>query len=169
MKKAKKLLPPILALLILAVIVFFAWRVYSAYQKDTLYKAINQAWQQANDKDTPEYLKYLDKHSKFKITSIEEGEPLVLNVTVRGVDVAGELRKIDSLAFDLDMDEEELNDYLISLAKQAGSTEVSTIIYAWPEENGTYRIQFSETFIDAMSGMVYSYVQELINELTGGI
>ena len=169
MKRTKKLLPVILVMLIVAAAVFFAWRYYGTNQKETLYKAINQAWQQANDENTPEYLEYIDKHSKFRITSIEQGEPLVLSVTVRGVDLAGELRKIDPLTFSWDMDEEDLNDYLISLVKQAGSTEVTTILYAWPEENGAYRIQFSETFIDAMSGMVYSYAQEWIDELVGGM
>ena len=167
MGKLKKWLPAALIAIVIAILAFLGWRVYHAHMEQTLHQAIADAWNKDWSEDMPAYLQYIDLQSDFEIDDIERGDPWVLTVTVCGLDVGGELNKQDPMLFSEDATETEMDQYLLSLAKQAELTYKTAKIYAWPED-GSYRIQFSETFIDAMTGGVYSYTLDLIEEITGG-
>lgn len=160
--RRRKLVWIILAALLAALAIGLAgWYLCGSRQ---LLRAIEEAWNRDLDEDMPRYLQYIDEHSDFRIEAIEKGEPWVITVTVTGVDLAGELKPRNFAKYD---DPKDIDDYLLSLAKKADPLERTAIIYAWQSEDG-YRIQFSEAFIDAMTGGVYSYTLELIDEIAGG-
>ena len=153
------------AALLLGIGGWYLWNLYSIH---TLHSAIEEAWNRDDTRKIPEYLEYLDEHSSFEIDSVIKGDgPWQVTVTVHGLDLADELERRDPKKFAPDEDPDEIDEYILSLAKKADPMERTTVIYAWPEEDG-YRIRFSETFIDAMTGGVYSYVLELVDDITGG-
>lgn len=168
MTRKVRLLLAVLALLAALLCGFGAWRVYEGAKMDAMYRAVLEVWNQTATEDTPAYLQAIDRRTEFVLEKIEKGNPYVLTVTVYGVDLGGKLRETDPAAMSGLESEQAINDYLTGLVEQSGETEVQTILYAWPEGDG-YRIQFSDTFIDAMSGMVYSYFQDMINGATGGM
>ncbi len=143
------------------------WWVIRDSRREMFRAAIEEAWNRSDAGDLPEYLRYIETFSEFEVEKVETGDPVIITVTVRGIDLGGELKKMDPAGYFGATDEASMNDYLMDLVKIARPTEVTTIVYAWPQEDG-YRIEFSETFVDAMSGMVWSYVMDLADELTGG-
>ena len=116
-------------------------------------------------KNTPVPLYY--QLETLILEEIEKGDPYVLTVTVYGVDLGGKLRETDPAQFPNTDDEQVLNDYLLKLLEESEYTEVQTFLYAWPEDDG-YRIQFSDTFVDAMTGMLMTYAREMVEEVVGG-
>lgn len=168
--KGKKLIIGLVALIAAAAMAFVGWRLYENRQRETLYRAIEEAWQESESANVPAYLQVIDRETRFeveKVEKVEKGDPYVITVTVYGIDLGGRLRETDPASFPDTRDEEVLNEYLLNLLNDAARTEVQTVIYAWPEGDG-YRFRFSETFADAMTGMVYSYTRDLVNEMTGG-
>lgn len=165
--KGKKLIIGLVALIAAAAMAFVGWRLYENRQRETLYRAIEEAWQESESPNAPAYLQVIDRETRFEVEKVEKGDPYVITVTVYGIDLGGRLRETDPASFPDTRDEEVLNEYLLNLLDDAARTEVQTVIYAWPEGDG-YRFRFSETFADAMTGMVYSYTRDLVNEMTGG-
>lgn len=165
--KGKKLLLIALAVVLVAAMAFVSWRLYENRQRETLYRAIEEAWYESESPNAPAYLQVIDLETRFEVEKVEKGEPYVITVTVYGIDLGGRLRQTDPASFPDTREEAVLNEYLLNLLDDAARTEVQTVIYAWPEGDG-YRIRFSETFADAMTGMVYSYTRDLVNEMTGG-
>ena len=164
----KKAVIWIIAIVVLALVCgFLVYGLWGMKQKEKLNESISQAWSKANDDDQPAYLDALAQESTYMLEDFQRGNPWVLTVTVHGVDLGGALKKADLSAFTADSTEKDINDFLILLIKQAAPTKITTRIYAWPEEDG-FRIEFSETFIDAMSGNVYSYAKEALLGFTGG-
>ncbi len=136
-------------------------------RKEMFRETIEEAWNRSDAGDLPEYLRYIETVTEFEVEKVENGDPMIITVTVRGIDLGGELKKTGPADYFGAVDEVSMNSYLIDLAKIAGPTEVTAIVYAWTEGED-YRIEFSDTFVDAMSGMVWSYVMDLVDELTGG-
>ena len=87
MRKGKLLL--ILILIAALAMGAAGWYLWNGNDSRKLHTAIEEAWNRDLDRDMPEYLQYLDEHSEFEITSIEKGQPWVVTVTVKGVDLAG--------------------------------------------------------------------------------
>ncbi len=164
----KKTVIWIAVFVLLAVICgMLAWRMFYLKRMENLSRCISTAWGETYEDDMPEYLKALAWESLYQLDGYEKGDPWVLTVTVMGVDLAAELRKADLSIFTADSTEREIDAFLVSLVKQAAPTRITTYLYAWPENDG-FRIEFSETFIDAMSGKVYSYAKEALLEQMGG-
>ena len=165
--KGKKLIIGLVALIAAAALALLGWRLYEKHQREALYRAIEEAWQESESPNAPAYLQVIDRETRFEVEKVEKGDPYVITVTVYGIDLGDRLRETDPASFPDTRDEEVLNEYLLNLLNDAARTEVQTVIYAWPEGDG-YRFRFSETFADAMTGMVYSYTRDLVNEMTGG-
>lgn len=165
--KGKKLIIGLVALIAAVALALLGWRLYENRQRETLYRAIEAAWQESESPNAPAYLQVIDRETRFEVEKVEKGDPYVITVTVYGIDLGGRLRETDPASFPDTREEAVLNEYLLNLLDDAARTEVQTVIYAWPEGDG-YRFRFSETFADAMTGMVYSYTRDLVNEMTGG-
>lgn len=166
-KNTGRIIAIILAVLLLAAALFMLYRWYEVKRLENMHRAIREAWSVTQDENTPEYLQYIDYWTDFGITDIRKGEPYVVTVTVHGKDLGGRLRQLSLEDFPTDPDPEVLNAYLLEQAKEAEFVAFTAQVYAWKEEDG-WRIQFTETFVDAMSGGVYSYARDLADEITGG-
>lgn len=166
-KRGQGLLFAVIAIIGAALIAGEVWFFYGMFQKKQITRAVDRAWAQAVSPDDPPYLRAIDERSHYEIEKIKKGEVYEITVTVRGVDLGGRLREISLEDFPKTEDEDEINDYLLDLIEEADETEVTTVLYALPEGEG-YSIQFSDTFVDAMSGMVYSYTRELADTWTEG-
>jgi len=160
----------VLSLLVMAMVVLIVIGIaviMNAVEERRISRAIDAAWSQGTAADMPDYLRAIDDQSEYEIQKIEKGNPMVITTVVRGIDLGSVLKDQALSDFPANQEEAVLNSYLLSLIDSAPPTRVSALIYAWEEGDG-YRIQFSETFVDAMSGGVYTYTLELIDEITGG-
>lgn len=164
----KKTVVLIIALLVVALFCgFLAYRLWDVKQKEKLIQCVTEAWSKTYDDDQPAYLEALAWETLYTLDGYEKGNPWILHMTVMGVDLGKELKNADLSMFTQDSTEKEINDFLVSLIKKAEATKITTYIYAWPEGD-SFRIEFSETFIDAMSGKVYSYAKEALLDYMGG-
>ena len=167
MKRSIKILLAILILIVVAFGIFLAWRVYEINRLESIHRVIQEAWDRSKSDDMPEYLQYIDLYSDFGLEKIEKGDPWVITLQVWGVDLAQQMRNMDPARFSAGTEERKLDDYLVSLVKKADVTCVECIVYMYPEEDG-FRVQFTETFVDAMSGMVLTYAREMAQEAVRG-
>ena len=167
MKRSFKILMAILVLIVVAFVAFLGWRVYKVNQQETLTGIIQEAWERTQSDDMPEYMQYMEMYSSFGVKKIEKGDPWVVTVHVWGVDLAEQMRNIDPARFSAGTEERDLDEYLVSLVKKADVTSVECIVYMYPREDG-FRVQFTETFVDAMSGMVLTYAREMAQEAVRG-
>ncbi len=167
MKQKTKMILAVLALIVVAFGIFLGWRIYEVNRLESIHRVIQEAWDQPQSDDMPEYLKYIDMYSDFSIEKIEKGDPWVITIRVMGVDLAEQMRNIDPALFSADMEEWELDTYLVSLVKKADLIYVDCFVYLYPQDDG-FRVQFTETFVDAMSGMTLTYAREMAQEVVGG-
>ena len=167
MSRKKRIILAVVAIVAAALCGILAWRVYQVNRLETVHRVIREAWDREQPEDMPEYLQYLDMYSDFSIEKIEKGDPWVVTVRVRGVDLAEQLRNTDPELFDGDTPEWKLDQYLKELVIRADIVYVDCFVYLFPEEEG-YRVRFTETFVDAMSGMTLTYAREMVEDLVGG-
>ncbi len=167
MNRKKRIILAVVAIVAAALCAILAWRVYEVNRLETVHRVIREAWDREQPEDMPEYLQYLDMYSDFSIEKIEKGDPWVITVRVRGVDLAEQLRNTDPELFADDTAEWELDQYLTSLVSKADIVYVDCFVYLFPEGDG-YRVRFPETFVDAMSGMTLTYAREMVEDLVGG-
>lgn len=167
MNRKVRVILAVLALVAAFLCAFGAWKLYELAQFEKMEQAVWDAWYASYSDDAPAYLDAIDRETYFVLEEIEKGEPYVLTVTVYGVDLGGKLRETDPAEFPNTDDEQVLNDYLLKLLEESEYTKVQTFLYAWPEDGG-YHIQFSDTFVDAMTGMIMTYAREMVEEVVGG-
>lgn len=134
--------------------------------EENIFNAINAEWSKVITADAPAYLNAINEVSSYDIISIEEGEVYTIKVVVDSVDLGTKLKEAPLEAFPKTQDETAINKYLLDLIDDCKRLETTTEIYAAPENSG-YTIYFSDEFVDAMSGGVYSYTQDLIRDLMG--
>lgn len=171
MNRKTKIAVAILVILILLAMVLggmLIWRVIEINRQVKIHQVIQDAWDQSESEDMPEYLNYIDMYSNFSVEKIEKGEPWVITIRVQGVDLAEQLRNADLTQFSEDTQPWEMDQYLISLVTKADIVYVDCYVYLYPEGDG-FRVQFTETFVDAMSGMVLSYAREMAQEAMRGV
>ena len=168
MKPVTKIILAVLLLIALACCIFLVWRIYEINRLEKFHRIIQEAWEQSETEDMPEYLQYIDMYSDFSIEKIKRGDPWVITLRVQGVDLAEQLRNTDPEMFSADTEEWKLDQYLISLVQKADLIYVDSFVYLYPEGDG-FRVQFTESFVDAMSGMALTYAREMAQEVLGGV
>lgn len=168
-KKIRAGLIALLAVLLLAALSgFLIWRVSRAQRIEMAQQVIQKVWERSLPADQPEYLQYIEMYSDFSVEKVEKGDPWVVTVRVQGVDLAGQMQKLDPEKFSADTLPEELDQYLVSQVKKSRTVYVDCFVYLYKEGDG-FQVQFTETFVDAMSGMVLSYAREMVQEAMGGV
>lgn len=152
--------------ILVAAIVVGIW-IYSnrISPEEKISEAIAAAWDEATANDDPNYLQEIEKVSSYEIIELEKGDYYTVHVAVTGIDLGTELENLTQE--DLPEDEEGINALLVELISRCPQVETTTVIYAEPTEDG-FDISFSDTFVDAMSGKIYSYYMNQIEEITGG-
>ena len=167
-KKRRSVLIVLLAVLLPAVLSgLLIWRVSRAQRIEIAQQVIRTAWERSLSEDQPEYLQHIEMYSDFSVEKVEKGNPWVVTVRVQGVDLAGQVQKLDPDKFSADILPEELDQYLVSQVKKARTVDVECFVYLYKDGDG-FRVKFTETFVDAMSGMVLSYARETVQEVVGG-
>ena len=130
--------------------------------------AIDKAWKDGSTDDVPVFLQEIDKKSAYEIVSIVKGDIYTINVVVKGIDLRREMNSRLFEDFLSLMDDDVWDNYICELIEKCEYVETETIIYVTPLEN-EYNVFFSDTFVDAMSGKIYSYCMDVIDEIMGGV
>lgn len=132
--------------------------------EEDIINTIEMVWNNTETGEEPDFLKEITKRSSYEIVSIEESDVYCVNVVVKGIDVGEQLKALSYDDFAKIQDEKELNQYLLEIIGESKVVETSTVIYAEPVGEG-YEISFTDTFVDAMSGKIYSYYMNIANEV----
>lgn len=160
-KKAKRIFL-VVSVIILVIIIAGLWMHFSnAFFERDIKNSIDSAWSEVNTDDAPAFLKEITRLSSYEITSIEEGDTYTISVIVKGIDLGSELKRLSYEDFPKPDNEDVLNDYLLAIIEKCKIIETVAVIYAESSAEG-YKISFSDTFVDAMSGKIYSYYMDLI-------
>lgn len=163
--KKGMLIVTILMIVIIGITISGCFNRNGMPSKEEFQAAIDGTWSESIGSDDPDFLKAIDEISSYKIVSIEEGEFYTINVKVTGIDLGVELDGMDqSLVIE---GEEAMNAYLLELIGRCSQVETETVVYATLTDDGI-QITFSDTFVDAMSGKIYSYYTQKIEEMMGG-
>ena len=165
-KQKKNIVLAVIGIIIVAIalILFGIYRNNVPTEEDFL-RAIDDAWNNASDPDDPDYLLAIERVSMYEIINIESGDYYTIHVEVTGIDIGHELNQINPN--DYPQDETAINAYLIELVKKCPKVETKCTIYATVVDD-VIQITFSDTFVDAMTGKIYSYYMEKVNEIMGG-
>jgi len=157
--------------LVISVLLLTVMMTMAGCNRNTTEEAIRAAvtaqWEQSVSGEAPDYLEAVARRSSFEIVSIEEEELYTVNVLVKGIDLGEALKNIDADEFPQTHDEAVLNAYLMTLIEDCPRVDTQAVIYAQAQGDG-YRIYFSETFVDAMSGKIYAYSRDVLSEVIGG-
>lgn len=165
-KMSKRVIVPIVAIIVVAVTAVGIWFFSQPSEQELITVAIDLAWSDATREDDPDYLKEIGKRSSYKVVSVtEENGLFVVDVLVAGVEMSAELEQLQQE--DFPQDEQAINKYLAEVIERCPIVETETVVYATPSEDG-YQITFSDDFVDAMSGKIYSYYMEKVEEYMGG-
>ena len=164
-KKSKSMLLVVTVLVLILAVVAILWFVNQPTTEDDIRDAVAVAWNGAISEDDPAYLKEISKRSSYEITDVEEGDFCTVHVMVTGIDMGIELDQIPME--DFPKDEAAINEYLVEIIGRCPQVETETVIYA-SYVDGKYQITFSDTFVDAMSGKIYSYYMNKVEEIMGG-
>ena len=138
----------------------------SSYEED-IKNSIISTWGEAITGDSPLFLQEITRLSSYEITNITEDDIYIINVVVSGIDLGSKLKELPYEDFPPADDEDTINDYLLNIIKSCEITKTTTVIYAKPLADG-YEISFSDTFVDAMSGKIYSYCMDLVDGILEG-
>lgn len=164
MKKKSPILIVIILVIIAAVFAFLF--VKKMNMEKGIKLAIDETWNELkNESALPDYMKMIDAKTSYEIVKIEKEENnLVVHVTVEGIDLGDKLSKVDPVEYAKFETEEEINDFLLECIEASSIFELDTVLYARKDEAG-YRILYTEEFVDAMNGKVYSYTENVMMNL----
>lgn len=130
-----------------------------------LISEIDTAWMSAISENQPEYLTKIDERSSYTIKKIEKDDKeYTISVEVDAPDLGGQLSKLDFEDLPQTKDIEELNAFLCTQIDCSSNIKTDTEIYA-TELDGVYKITFSDEFVDAMSGNIYSYSNNVLIDM----
>lgn len=130
-----------------------------------LTSAVDAAWDNAKTENQPEFLTKIDELSSFKLTKVQkEDGRYIIKATVTAPDLSEKLSKLEQSELPQNNNPEELNKFLCKQLEDTKIKNTDSIIYAFIE-NGEYHITFSEEFVDAMSGNLYSFSKKAYMEI----
>lgn len=167
-KRTKKIVLAICAMIVLATITVGVWLfVDNISFKEGIKKSIEAAWSEADKNDVPPFLQEITRRSSYEIISVEKGDTCTVDVVVKGVDLGSELKAISYEELPQSEEETAINDFLLDIIENCEIVETPAVIYAKPSGE-SYEIVFTDTFVDAMSGKIYSYCMDLVGEALEG-
>ena len=121
---------------------------------------IDKTWNTvATENAQPQYLKQLNELSKYTINSIDKEDSMyVIKVTVTAPDVESQLKNIDYA--EVTGSETQIDEFLCEQVKMSQLVNTETYIYVYKTDDG-YKVSFSDEFVNAMSGKMYTYSQNV--------
>ena len=129
----------------------------AAVPEEELIAAVQESWSAAVAADQPAYLTMLGEMASYTLGSVSKEEGLyVIEATVTAPDLGGRLSEMDNADLPRSADAEDLDTFLCEQIGKADMREITAAVLAY-ETDGGYHISFSEEFVDAMSGYLYTY------------
>ncbi len=132
---------------------------------EELINAVQTTWKSAKSDEQPKYLTKIDSLSSYKLKSVEkEDGQQVITAVVTSPDLKTQLSKIEYKDLPQTEDTEAINNFLCEQIEKADVIKTEATVYA-VETNGEYKISFSEEFVNAMTGNLYSYSQTALTDI----
>lgn len=165
MSFSKKKIIIVFSVCIIVFLLVLAMLFFNNKPNKELIVAVDKAWNTAKTEDQPEYLTKLDELTSYELNSVEqEGDRYIIEASVMAPDLGGQLSKIDYSKLSQTESTEDINAFLCEQIEKAEIQKTISYIYAY-KINGKYQISFSENFVDAMSGNLYSYSQTTLVDM----
>ena len=130
---------------------------------------INKKWNEVvNIENQPRYLTELNRLSQYTVNSVKKVDDVyVVKVTVSAPDLGSIMKTFDYSNLPSTENTDEINSFLCEQLKFAEIIKTETYIHAYKIDD-TYQILFSDEFVDAMCGKLYTYAQSSFVDMMQG-
>lgn len=147
--------------------VFYSVETQPVDVKKMIPDALALAWSEAEREDDPAYLKKLAEVAEYSIDSIsEDGGRFVITATVTCPNLGERLMNISYADLPENKDAGSINAYLCGLIDGLEAEKTTAVAYAeWSGDR--LNVSFSDEFVDAMCGKVYSYAKKSVEDYLG--
>lgn len=136
--------------------------------QEDIYNAIYDNWNAFNDVDENSYINNLIERTSFEIDSIKKQDDVytvTLNVISPDISVGIEEYQNSITAIPSD---DEMNEKLKSIVENADLKTTEQTVTVFVTDDGTYEVEFSGGFADAMCGYSYQYYVNQMQKLYEG-
>lgn len=136
--------------------------------QEDIYNAIYDNWNAFNDVDENSYINNLRERTSFEIESIEKQDDfytVMLNVT--SPDISNGAEKYQNGITYIPSDD-EMNENLKNIIESAELKTTEQTVTVFVTDDGTYDVEFSGGFADAMCGYSYQYYVNQMQKLYEG-
>lgn len=151
------------SIIILSVILMILLSACSSNTLETdIYNAISDNWSIYNDVDENSYINNLNERASFKIENIEKQDDVyAVTLNVTAPDISAEVEEYQNNIKAIPSDK-EMNEKLKNIISNAELKTTQQTVTVFETDDGTYDVEFSSEFADAMCG--YSY-QDYVNQM----
>lgn len=132
---------------------------------ESLIDSIDKKWSSAKSDNQPKYLTEIDKKSSYEIKSVKkDGDFYTIKAIITAPDLGDQLLKLGYETLPNTDDTNEIDEFLCEQLEMAENKQTEAYIYAeFFDEK--YNISFSDDFVNAMSGNLYSYSQKSLIDM----
>ncbi len=159
----------LIAIAIVALIVLFILLFNGIKTKKEISTAINNTWNEiVNIENQPQYLMELNDLSQYTVKSVKKVDGVyVVKATVSAPDLGAIMKTFDYNKLPNTENADEINSFLCEQLKTAEIVKTKAYIHAYKVDD-TYQISFSDEFVDAMCGKLYTYAQSSFVDMMQG-
>lgn len=161
------LLKRLLVFLLLIVILSFCACSSNSLETD-IYKVISNKWEEVNTFDDNSYISNLNEKTSFEIESIEkENDIYTVTLDVIAPDISSKVEEYQNSITSIPS-EDEMNEKLKSIIDSSELKTTQQTVTVFVIDDGTYDVEFSSGFADAMCGYSYQYYVNQMQKLYKG-
>lgn len=133
-----------------------------------IYNAIYDNWEEINIFDEDSYINTLKEKSSFEINNIEEQDNVyTVTLSVTAPDIESGVEEYQKSITSVPTDG-EMNETLKSIIENADLKTTEQTVTVFVTDDGTYDVEFSSEFADAMCGYSYQYYVNQMQKLYEG-
>lgn len=133
-----------------------------------IYNAIYYNWEEINTFDEYSYINTLKEKSSFEINNIEEQDNVyTVTLSVTAPDIKSGVEEYQNSITSVPTDG-EMNETLKSIIENADLKTTEQTVTVFVTDDGTYDVEFSSGFVDAMCGYSYQYYVNQMQKLYEG-
>lgn len=163
--KKKAVIAGIIVIVIMVVGIFLLMS-NKKLNEGAIKRVILNDWNTLTEDDkTPVYIARIDELTEFEIIEMKYRDNIYdVLVNVEGIDLGEQLSKIDIDKFPVTVDEDELNTFLIEVISKSPKIKTKAKIQIEVINNDEYQVRYSEEFVDSMSGFIYTYSKNMVEQ-----
>lgn len=136
--------------------------------QEDIYNAIYDNWKVYNEIDENSYINNLAERTSFEIQSIEKLDDFyMVTLNVTAPDISNGVEEYQNSITDIPSDD-EMNNKLKSIVEIADLKTTEQTVTVFVTDDGTYDVEFSSGFADAMCGYSYQYYVTQMQKLYEG-